>query len=106
MNSIDANLLKKTKDFYEYACKHEDNSVFCNPSNNADSYYIKYSESVHCESVLTEYDSEDVKLLRTAFQRLWGEESEIVLVVLETMAVAKMNKKNYLQEVDLHNYMM
>lgn len=77
--------------------------------NGQESYYIKYNESSHENSILMEYSSNEIVDIRKRLGKIW-EKDDIAKTYLPVVLMAMTNQELWsdskLGEVDLYNYMM
>lgn len=73
-----------------------------------DSYYIPYKESKHCEAPIVEFNSGDITEIRKRLSDMWSGTpmEKTIPVFLAGINKSKEESENYLQKIDLHNYMM
>jgi hypothetical protein len=101
-------LLTKEIDEIKAAVRNSDKSLlFPAIDTSSDSYYINYKDSIHQDSVLTEYSSEFLDFKKT-LSGLWSNSKLNCFsnAVLSSIMQVKDDEESVIEAIQLYNYMM
>ena len=74
------------------------------------SYYKEYASCKHFDTDISCYTSDEISDLRSMLLQLWDEDEELKKAVIPILLAAYVKTKdsteNYLEEIDLMNYML
>lgn len=100
-------LTKEINDIKD-AVRNSDNSLqFPVIDTDSDSYYIDYNDSIHQDSVLTEYSSEFLDF-KKSLSGLWSNSRLQCFskAVLSSIMQIKDDEESVIEAIQLYNYMM
>lgn len=111
MNSIEftGKLSESKQKLYDNVKKNGHKNWYESCSERSSSYWLNYKDSKHLASSITVYDSYEISLFRHNLSDLWNNDEtmkSIQNILMEAYYINSKGESNYLQQVDLYNYMM